>query len=155
MAWGVYDSGFFEGRTLRLSQFRDGNGALLAFMVVPEGNQGTGPDLGSSPDFGLGPIISNDLFPIHFQAATIHNSRLFSAPTEFDIPPLDNTLTPPFNVNGHSHIPMFLAENTSFALVPASPIDNTGVYRFAIRMTDAEGRGWDIDARFVVVQPYQ
>jgi hypothetical protein len=155
MAWGVHDSGFFEGRNLRLSQFRDGNGAILAFNVVPQGSCGEPADKGSSPDFAHGDIIGNELFPIHVESVTSHNGDIFSIPSVFDVPALDNNLNPPFDVDGHSRFPMFIAENTSFALHPDTPIGFTGVYRFNIRMTDAENSGWIIDVRFVVVQPYQ
>lgn len=155
MAWGINDSGFFEGRDLRLSQFRDGNGALLAFLVVPQGHRGMEADEGSSPDSADGPIISNDLFPIHLEAMTIHDGSLFSNPITFDIPALDGSLTPPFNVDGHSHFPMFYADNTSFAIHPTTRIGYTGTYRYVLRMTDSEGRGWNISAAFFVVQPYQ
>lgn len=155
MAWGVRDSGFFEGRDLRLSQFRNGHGACLAWLLVPEGACGEESDQGSSPDFDLGDIISNAVFPIHFEAVTFHNGHPFSMPASFDIPALDGSLTPPFDVDGHSHIPNFLIESADFATDNLTPVQLTGVYRQVIRLTDAEGNGWNINTFFVVVQPYR
>lgn len=156
MAWGVYDSGYFEGRDLRLSQFRSGNGACLCWNLVPNGARGMPADEGSSPDFASGPIISNSLFPIILDEVTTLNGQLFSAPiVGAVIPALNMDLTPPFDVDGHSHTPNFLFDSAEFSTTPRTPVELIGVYRYAIRLTDKEGRGWNIDCRFTVVQPYQ
>lgn len=152
---GVRDSGFFIGRVLRLSQFRNGNGALLSFMLAPDGTRGMEPDQGSSPDFAEGPIISNSIMPITVDSVTSHNSMVYSMPYSAMIPALDSKLSPPFDVDGHSHIPVFISESADRSVMPMTPIEHTGTYRMRIHLEDAEQRGWNIDVWFVIVQPYQ
>lgn len=142
MGAAVAAAGYQEGRAFRASDFSDGAGIWLAFMAIPF--PGT---TGSSPDFASGPIIPNSIFPIHFVAYDYHNGHVFSTAADFDLPPLDATLNPPFNVDGHSHIPLFLADNADFG-PPGANL--SGEYLYHSTLTDATGNGWTVQARFTV-----
>src|SRR4051794_16521529 len=66
----------------------NGTGVWLAYMVIPR-RRGIAPE-GSSPDFAVGPIIPNRLFPIHVRGV----SERFGEPfdpllADFSVPPLD------------------------------------------------------------------
>ena len=110
-------------------------------MVVP--NPGT---VGSSPDFTSGPIIPNALFPIHVAGQTFRNNQPWDPYLlAFDVPPLTDQLSCPFSVDGHSHFPIFIADNASFG--SGGP---TGHYEYRVTMMDATGNGWSITVRFTV-----
>jgi hypothetical protein len=66
---------------------------------------------------------------------------------DFDIPPLDASLDPPFYVDGHSHFPVLLADNSDFG--PAG-VDPAGDYTWTVTMRDQTGSGWRITARFSI-----
>ena len=102
IAEGVANSGYVDSQVYHPTDF-DGqpNGVYFVFMNVPD--PGT---TGSSPDFASGPIISNDLFPISVSAEFLHNGDVI-ANDSFDVPLLDDALNPPFDVDGHSHFPLF------------------------------------------------
>jgi hypothetical protein len=142
LATGVANEGFHEGVRFKQSEFSNGEGVILAWMNVPA--PGT---TGSSPDFASGPIIPNSLFPIHFSGRTLHNGKVFS---EFssDVPPLDTNLDPPFDVDGHSHFPLFFAESAEFA--PTGTANLRGSYQFEFQLIDQAGNGWRITAHFTV-----
>jgi hypothetical protein len=142
---GLESLGLQRGGQFTEEDFSKGNGVWLAFMVVPR-SRGTAPR-GSSPDFDLGPIIPNSLFPIDVTGF----SQRFGEPfnpllADFSVPPLDASLNPPFDVDGHSHFPIFLADNIDFG-PPDTP---SGAYEWTIRMLDQTGNGWEITVRFVV-----
>jgi hypothetical protein len=59
----------------------------------------------------------------------------------------DPSLTPSFQVEGHSHFPFFTAEATIFGPAGVGPQGN---YKYTITMTDQQGNGWTIHAHFVV-----
>jgi hypothetical protein len=144
LASGVAALGFREASQFGVSEFSAGSGVYLAFMVVPAAGAATG----SSPDFASGPIIPNNLFPIHVAAETRRNGGLFSAPYPFDIFAL-NAVAPPFSDEGYSHFPVFLGDAFALALNPqAGPF---GSYEFRATMTDQSGQGWQIVAPFQVV----
>ncbi len=133
---------FRESLVFRVPDFTAPNGIYLVWMVVP--HPGT---IGSSPDFTSGPIIPNTLFPIHLAGQTFRNQQLWDPfLATFDVPPLTDALSCPFNVDGHSHFPIFIAEDTEFG--PGGPA--TGRYEFRITMTDKTGNGWSITGRFKV-----
>jgi hypothetical protein len=134
--------GFHEGAWFQQDEFSNGMGVWLVWMTVPA--PGT---IGSSPDFESGPIIPNSLFPIHVSATDWHNNQFFSVIAEFDVPPLDENLDPPFDVDGHSHFPIFLADNADFG-PPGTKL--TGSYQYRIETTDQQGNGWQIVAYFAV-----
>jgi hypothetical protein len=141
-AQGVSRLGFEEGRVFGASAFSGSNGIYLVYMVVPA--PGT---TGSSPDFAAGPIIPNSLFPITFTVVTTRNNQLFDQ-SSFSVPPLnDPSLTPSFDVEGHSHFPVFHADASVFGPEGVGPAGN---YRFTVTITDQQGNGWTIHAHFVV-----
>jgi hypothetical protein len=139
---GVRRSGFDEASPFFPTQFSNGDAVWLAFMVVPT----PAAPFGSSPDFRSGPIIPNSLFPIHADLSTYRGSSLFSAPGAFDVPQLDATLDPPFDVDGHSHFPVFYADNADFSL--GGPLQ--GRDRVKVSLREVKGHGWDVVASFTV-----
>jgi hypothetical protein len=108
--------------------------------------------VGSSPDFDSGPIIPNALFPIHVFGKTLQNRKVFSE-TDFYVPALDQNLDPPFSVDGHSHFPVFIADNPDIACAFGGSCDNTnllGPYRYEFTLMDSTGQGWRVTADFTV-----
>jgi hypothetical protein len=140
---GIDELGFHQGARFDATEFSEGNGVWLAWMNIP--SPGT---RGSSPDFSSGRIIPNTLFPIRVTVSTTHDGQPFSGPFTFEVPPLDATLDPPFSVDGHSHFPIFTADNRDSA--PSGDVDPTGRYTFHTDMTDQDGAGWRIEATFAV-----
>src|SRR4030095_12367251 len=140
LADGVSNLGFDEGVRFARSQFSQGQGVWLAWMNVPA--PGT---TGSSPDFASGPIIPNALFPIHFSGNNVHNGKPFSFLGAADVPPLDANLNPPFDVDGHSHFPVFFADNADFG---PSGANLHGSYEFQIEIIDQAGNGWGLTGTF-------
>jgi hypothetical protein len=67
--------------------------------------------------------------------------------TNFDVPPLTTAIDPTFDVDGHSHFPIFVVTNQDFG---PSGEDLTGRYDYVLTMTDAIGAGWTLQARFVI-----
>jgi hypothetical protein len=141
LAQGVAAQGFREAHSFSLPEFTNGQGVWLVWMTVP--NPGT---TGSSPDFASGPIIPNSLFPIHVHGIDIHNGQETPVVADFDVPALDSSLDPPFDVDGHSHFPVFLADNADFVPMP----NLRGSYEYRTTMIDQQGNGWLIVARFAV-----
>jgi hypothetical protein len=141
---GVEEAGFHEGAAFRESEFSNGNGVYVVWMNVPAPGS-----KGSSPDFGNGRIIPNTLFPIHVAGTAFQNGQLYDPFIgTSDVPPLnDPSLTPSFNVDGHSHFPIFYADNSDFGPAGAKV---RGRYTYDIVMTDRTGNGWHIVAHFVV-----
>ncbi len=142
MADGVEDLAFDEGVRFDTAEFSNGEGVWLAWMNVPA--PGT---TGSSPDFSSGPIIPNTLFPVNFSGTSEHNGKPFSNLGAAMVPPLDANLNPPFNVDGHSHFPVFFADNADFG-PPGAKL--RGSYVWHIVMTDTSGNGWRIEAHFAL-----
>lgn len=140
-ATNVAALGYQDAVRFNTSQFSNGNGVYLVWMNVPF--PGT---TGSSPDFASGPIIPNSLFPIHVSAVDVHNGKLFSNAADFDTPALD-AIDPPFFVDGHSHFPVFIADNADFGPPGGNLL---GSYDYRIVMTDSSGNGWLIRAHFEV-----
>ena len=137
--------GYHEGRTFNASEFSNGNGVWLVWMNVPK--PGT---TGSSPDFASGTIIPNSLFPINGSGVTVRNGASFNPfLASFSVPAL-NTLTPPFNVDGASHFPVFIADNMDFGPPGTAPQGN---YEYQLTMTDHQGNGWSIVAQFTIASP--
>lgn len=142
MAAGVAAQGYREGVRFNQGEFSNGMGVWTTWMTVPY------PGVtGSSPDFASGPIIPNDLFPIHVSATASHNGALFSTVFVGDVPALDGNLDPPFAVDGHSHFPFFLADNADFG-PPGARL--RGSYQWDIEMVDVSGNGWQIRVQFAV-----
>jgi hypothetical protein len=133
---GVAAAGFHQGQRFRVPEFSDGNAVWLAWMNVP--SPGT---VGSSPDFKSGPIISNKLFPIRVFGQDTHDGKFYSVLTDFTVPKLKS-------VQGHSHFPVFIADNRDFA--PTGDSRPTGDYTYRLEMVDQSGAGWKIETTFVV-----
>lgn len=132
---------FRESLVFRVPEFSPPNAVWATWMTVPW--PGT---VGSSPDFTSGPIIPNTLFPIHVAGQAFRNNQAWDPYLlAFDVPPLTDQLSCPFSVDGHSHFPIFLADNTSFGSGPP-----TGHYEYRVTMTDTTGNGWSITVRFKV-----
>jgi len=93
-------------------------------------------------------IIPNSLFPIHVDGITYRDGEVFN-PLLFsgDVLALDDQLSPPFDVDGHSHFPLFIADNADFG---ASGVSLPGDYTYEITMLDSAGEGWSIEVSFVV-----
>lgn len=141
LAAGLTTLGFREGARFSRDEFSNGMGVWATWMGVP-----TPGTTGSSPDFPSGPIIPNDLYPVHVAGSAFHNGSPFSALAEFDVPALDS-LTPPFNVDGASHFPFFFADNADFGPAGANL---RGSYRWQITITDASGNGWQVEVHFAI-----
>ncbi len=142
MEAGLDIMNFKDSPVFHVRDFSPPNGVWAVWMTVPA--PGT---TGSSPDFKSGPIIPNTLFPIHVAGETYRNNQLWNPYLgTFDVPPLTPQLSCPFNVDGHSHFPIFNADNSSFG--PGGPI--TGYYQFRITMMDVTGNGWFITVGFTV-----
>jgi hypothetical protein len=133
--------GYHQGNLFRSSEFSYGMGVWLVWMNIP-----TPGVTGSSPDFASGKIIPNSLFPTHDQGQTYRNGKLFNPNLgSFDVPPLDASIG--FNVDGHSHIPIFYAENADFG-PPGTKMN--GAYELRISILDVNGNGYNIQADFTV-----
>jgi len=63
-----------------------------------------------------------------------------------DVEPLTDQLSCPFSVDGHSHFPIFFADNASFGT--GGPA--TGDYEYRVTMLDSTKNGWSITIRFKV-----
>jgi hypothetical protein len=66
----------------------------------------------------------------------------------FPIPKLDGQLNPPFNVDGHSHFPIFIADNSDFGPPGSNPL---GAYTWQLKLVDQTGSGWQVNATFAVI----
>jgi hypothetical protein len=82
-------------------------------MVVPSP---ASRNFGSSPDLGRGRIIPNSLFPISVTGATYRNFAAYDPNlSNFDVPALNSpAVSPPLNVDGFSHFPIFIYDNSDF-----------------------------------------
>lgn len=140
LAEGVAAAAYHERGPFALSEFSNGNGVWLVWMTVPR----PGTD-GSSPDFSSGRIIGNELFPITVTGFSTLRGEQFSVLTDFEIPALDE-IDPAFAVDGHSHIPVFIADNVDFG----TGVDPRGRYTWHLQMLDQTGAGWQIEASFTV-----
>jgi hypothetical protein len=65
----------------------------------------------------------------------------------FSIPPLTTEIDPRFDVEGHSHFPLFVVTNQDFGPQGESV---GGLYEYQLTLIDATGNGWRLSARFVV-----
>lgn len=115
------------------------NAVLNMFMIVAS----EGSPKGSSPDFESGPILPSSLFPLSvefsFYQGDVEKTDYAGG---FFVPALD-ALTEPFDVEGHSHIPIFYG-------VWLQPEDPAGEYHWEVRLKDAENNGWTVERPFIV-----
>ena len=115
-------------------------GVWVVWMNVPRGQW-----TGSSPDFVSGPIVPNTVFPIRVEATATHNEQPFSQLAAFDVSALDSDVG--FDVEGHSHFPIFLADNADFGPEGSKLM---GSYRWSVTLTDSTGAGWVLTAHFAI-----
>lgn len=143
MKLGVEAAHYKEDTAFKATEINGPDGLYLAFMTVPT----AGAPTGVSPDFASGPIIPNDIFPMHVSAHVLENgSHADNVSVSFDVPALDGKLNPPFNVDGHSHIPLFFAYRLPSMLDP----DVAGSREWSLQMIDATGSGWNITVPYEV-----
>ncbi len=126
------------------ADFTYGMGVWVVWMNVPAPGEA-----GASPDAAHGRVIPNRLFPIHVVGTDYHNGRKFSLLADFEVPPLDASLDARFaGMDGHSHFPIFIADNADFG-PSGAPL--AGIYRYVITMLDTTGQGWLVHASFAIV----
>lgn len=142
MEAGLDIMNYQDANVFSAKDFTTPNGVFAIWMIVPHHGAS-----GSSPDFGLGPIMPNTLFPLHIVGETYRNNKLWDAYLgDFYVPKLDNNLSCPFNVDGWSHVPVFFADTSSFG--PGGPLQ--GHYEYRVTVTDVTGEGWSITTSFTV-----
>jgi hypothetical protein len=140
IAEGMAPAGFVDQSSFTPAEFRQG--VYLAWMNVPRKDM---TPAGSSPDFNHGPIIPNELFPIHVQIQYSRDGVLDDATSAFDVPALDSSPNAA-PVDGYSHFPMWTNDS-------AGSYDEKNAaasYAWAITMVDAGGHGWHIAVPFEV-----
>ena len=118
------------------------NGVFLAFMAIADPFNAP---IGMTPD-GMTPMMPNSLFGLRFDTAVLRNGVAFDH-FSIDIPPLDARLNPPFSVDGHSHIPLFVEEDAGF-LPAGTPL--AGNYEFRTLLRDQLGNGYSITSQWTV-----
>ncbi len=137
---GIAAAGFHEGSSFRPSEYSNGMGVFFVFMLT--GSQGS--PLGSSPDFTSGPILPNAIFPLTLTGGTYTNGVFNDDFGELQVPAI-NKVAGFEGLAGHSHIPLFFADNFDFAANPVA-----GRYEYRISLRDANGNGYDLTAAFDV-----
>ncbi len=142
---GLAAAGIAEKTVFSVEEFDGslGNGVFTAFMVIA--NPANAPT-GLTPD-GVTRMIPNALFPITLDITVSRNGVVFDA-FGVAVPPLDASLNPPFFVDGHSHFPVFLEEDSTFLPPDTDPI---GEYVFRVVLTDQQGNGFVVTSSFSVV----
>lgn len=139
-ATGIAANGFVDATKFTTSQYSNGNGVYLVFMLVPS----PGAPTGSSPDFASGPIIPNAIFPLTVNGSTVTNGTVNDVLGQFQVPAIDQV--PGFEgLDGHSHIPFFFVDNFDFASRPV-----TGAYEYQLSIIDAAGNGYELTAPFQI-----
>jgi hypothetical protein len=142
LAEGVKNLGVVEKVAFKVEEFSHGNGVYLVWMNIPA--PGT---TGSSPDFASGPIIPNSLFPIEICVTVTREDGAQDGPGCGPVPPLTEEIDPRFaGLDGHSHFPLFLAEEVKF-FPQGAPQGN---YQYNVTITDQQRNGWTIVARFLI-----
>jgi hypothetical protein len=146
MADGIANAGYPQGLLFGPQQFSNGGGVYFVYMVVPTPNT---PNIGSSPDYTSGPIIPNSLFPISVTGVTRRDTATYDPNlASFNVPAInDPCVVPSFNVNGFSHFPIFIADNSDFG-PPGTKLP--GMYTYNLTMKDSTGNGWKLTAQFVI-----
>ena len=146
MSEAVASAGYDVDGPFTSAQFSEGYGVFATWMVIPGG----GSPRGSSPDFGRDRIIPNSLFPLRVTGfSTPDGERFATNLVDFSVPPLDSPdLTPSFDVDGHSHLQVFITDNHDFGPPETAIVGDTSTN---ITMLDAHGDGWFILVSFSVV----
>lgn len=138
---GIIITGMPEKSTFNAYEWSFPNSVALVCMVVPADDAPTG----KTPDSDDGPMIPNSICPLTFSGVTKIGDDVFDPNWGFQVPALDQ-VDPPFDAQGHSHIPMFFADAAEFGT--GGP---EGDYTYEFRIVDADGNGYDISAKFSVV----
>ena len=141
LADGLAAHGFLNASQFTTDQYSNGTGVYLAFMLVPD----VGAPSGSSPDFASGPILANADLPLDAFAETFTNGVFNDIQGSFSVPPI-NTVTGFETFDGHSHIPLFFADNFDFAT-----LTHTGKYEYRITLRDKNQSGYNIVTSFALV----
>jgi hypothetical protein len=135
LATNVAAEGYVDSAVFTEAEGLLPNGILQLYMIVPTAAAPTG----SSPDFETGPILPNDIFPLGVEFGAYQDGELLEGYSfGFDVPALDGELDPPFDVDGHSHIPIFNA--VVLDGVPELP----GEVEVRTTFRDADGDGYDL-----------
>lgn len=139
---GFTTQGYVDHKTFTKADCWLPKAILIAYMVVPT----AGAPMGASPDGAMTPIIPNSIFPISVSVAAFQNNvEVPDYGYGFDVPPLDDQLDPPFNVDGHSHFPLF--DVTAMDGIPDYP----GTIENRVHIEDATGDGYDLVFTYVGV----
>jgi len=149
---GIAAAGYKEGNVFTVAEFSPLAGVILTWMNVagPNAPVGTDPAVPDTPDYDIGPTISNDLFPITGLYTVRRNGELYEPTDDTNppLPPLGDNINPPFDVEGYSHFPFYLAGSTLFA-DPSQPA--VGDYNYNVKLQDQAGNGYVIEADFSIV----
>lgn len=136
---GVLTQGYVDKAAFTQAEGLLPNGIFSIWMAVPS----AGAPTGSSPDFASGPIIPNAVFPIEVTFDAYQDGVLLDGYSYgFGVPALDDQLDPPFDVDGHSHFPIFDVE--VFDGMTTLP----GTLETRVGMIDANGEGWNLTMTF-------
>lgn len=139
IADGIAANGFKDYQSYTVTETSPTHVFVGLYMVVPS----AGAPTGKTPDSDAGPMIPNTVFPIAVSdQGYLDDAVLTDFTWESAVPPLDASLNPPFDVEGHSHFPMF-----SIGTSDAGP----GKLVQKIKMLDAEGNGWNITFQTYIV----
>ncbi len=142
MAAGVAANGYRETVRFRPSEFSQWDGHMDGVDErARSGNDRLLAGLHVRTDHSQQPLPNPRHGCFHPQRCAVFN--VF----EGDVPALDSDLDPPFDVDGHSHFPFFLADNSDFG-PPHTQVN--GSYRWDVTMRDSGGNGWDIEVDFLI-----
>ncbi|HEY6134412.1 MAG TPA: PEP-CTERM sorting domain-containing protein [Rubrivivax sp.] len=142
---GIAAAGIAEKTVFTVNEF-DGNlgfGVFLPLMVIADP---VNAPIGLTPD-GNTPMIPNSIFPMTLRYVISQNGVPFDVGGFPIVPALDGNLDPPFAVDGHSHFPLFLEEDSTF-LAPGMGLP--GAYDFHFQLLDTRGNGYVITSSFEV-----
>lgn len=141
-----FDSGKF---TYPLAETQAPYFVMTNWMVVP----GEGAPTGKTPDSEDGPMIPSTLFPIHFAVDySVDGDLAEDLSGTFGVPALDMNLDSPFDVEGHSHSPMYASLFTDDKFFYPDHLDGTIFSSHVTTMVDVTGNGWDIKYGMKVIR---
>lgn len=136
---GLASAGLVSKFVFDVSELAAPQGIFFAFVIVP----GAGAPLGSSLDFASGPIIPNANLPIRVAGDAFRNGALFEQDA------FGATLGLVAGRDGSSHNFIIGALNSESA--PPGLTDLTGDYEYRLTIRDAGQNGYNVSARFTVV----
>ena len=166
LADGVTTAGFKSGSIFAASDFSNGSGIFVGFMLVPNtaapaaslvpAQSGPG-SVGSSPDSPSAPIIANADFPLTLSGVVKRNGQVFDPAFDTMVPNINDLIgqTPATTYEGASHIPLFFADAAEFGA--AGPIAGHYTADFSVKSSSGSGSTvhaeWDIAGPVVVPLP--